>query len=84
MKLKIKAVSSTIEGIEELINEYFYSQTYYLELLKERKLKFEIRNRKGNIPFDINKEYKVDFKKGRYYFYKVIEDGCYSDKERKN
>ena len=78
MKLKIKAVANDIDSIEKLINEYFYSSLYYIELNSEDRsgrMNFVIKSRKRMIPDFINESYKVKLRKGRYYFYKVIEDG---------
>ena len=76
MKLKVKAIASDIESIEKLINDYFYSKTYYITATNEidGKVRFLIKNRKGTIPFNINDQYKVILKKGKYYFYRVLED----------
>lgn len=75
MKLRIRAIASDIESMEKLINEYFFSKTYYIEATNEKtgKVRFIIKNRKGYLPFKINEEYKVILKKGKYYFYRVID-----------
>lgn len=76
MKLKIKALSDSLEGLEELINNYFYSSSYYITVEggENDKMYFKIKNRKGNIPFEVNKDYKVIYKKGKYYFYRLVSD----------
>lgn len=76
MKLKIKAVANDIDSIEKLINDYFYSKFYYIDLENNRsgKMSFIIKSRKNTIPDYINESYKVKLRKGKYYFYRVLED----------
>lgn len=77
MKLKVKAIANDIDSIEKLINDYFYSKLYYIDLEnKDRsgKMSFIIKSRKNIIPDYINESYKVKLRKGKYYFYRVLED----------
>lgn len=81
MKLKVKAIASDIDSIEKLINDYFFSKLYYIDLESEDRsgrMTFVIKSRKKTIPDFINESYKVKFRKGKYYFYRVID---YEEKE---
>ena len=57
MKTKL-ATSTTLAGIEKLINQFYYSTTYKVD-----PVTLEISNSKG-----INNSVKVEFKKGEYVF----------------
>ena len=60
MKTKL-ASSGTIEGLQKLINEYFYSKNYYIEnmTLKNNNIFFKVPEN------EIKKE------KGRYIIYMI-------------
>ena len=57
MKAKL-ATAPTIQRIEQIINQYFYSTTY-----KVNPDNLELTSSKG-----VNLNYFVEFKKGRYIF----------------
>ena len=57
MKTKL-ATSTTLAGIEKLINQFYYSTTY-----KVNPVTFEISSSKG-----INSSVKVEIIKGKYVF----------------
>ena len=53
------ASSGTIEGLQKLINEFYYSTTCYIENMK-------VYNKNGIIENSL-----VDLKKNKYYYYLV-------------
>lgn len=57
------ASSGTKQGIEKMVNEYFFSSGYTVSttLLSAKKV-FEVKNSKG----ELLKNFKVELKKGRY------------------
>ncbi len=59
MKNKLLASSSTKEGIEKLINQYFYSTSYTLQ-------ENQIVGKKG-----ILSGFVVEFKKNKFYFMSI-------------
>lgn len=61
--MKLLATSPTIQGIEKLINQFFYSEDYSIN--KETLL---IENSKKDVT-SINEWYSVSLKKGRYRFF---------------
>lgn len=65
-KKQILASSPTIQGIEKLINSFFYSLNYSLN-----KETLKIENTTKNTD-TLNTEYFVIFKRGRYQFFQNI------------
>jgi len=61
MKNKLLATSSTKEGIEKLINQYFYSTSYTIQDDK-------ITGKKG-----ILSGYSVELKKNKFRFMEIVE-----------
>lgn len=61
--MKLLASSSTIEGIEKMINLYFYSTTYKVTKIDTL---YEIRSRLGLL-----KNFTVLFKNKRFKFYEL-------------
>ena len=70
--MKVLAIANDPDNLEKLINDYFYSKSYIIVLDKRDKIEYKIRNSKATKEFEdmINNEFKVKFKKGKYYFYK--------------
>lgn len=72
--MKIIALANDPESLEKLINDYFYSKSYYIELDKRNKIEYKIKNTKSKeIENMINENFKIKYKKGKYYFYKDEE-----------
>lgn len=59
------AISGTIEGLEKLINQYFYSTTFKITLLESSE--YQISSLKG-----ILTGFSVEFNKDKFYFYSLI------------
>lgn len=70
--MKILALANDPDSLEKLINDYFYSKSYYIELDKRNKIEYKIKNTKMSKEMEniINENFKIKYKKGKYYFYK--------------
>lgn len=67
--MKIIALANDPDSLEKLINDYFYSKSYYIEL-DRNKIEYKIKNKKSKeIENMINENFKIKYKKGKYYFY---------------
>ena len=80
--MKIIALASDPDGIEKCINDYFYSTSYELVLVKRKdekdkvkEIKYIIENKRlsQDQVIMMNLDYVVKYKKGKYYFYKYEE-----------
>ena len=71
-QLKILALSNDPDSLERLINDYFYSNSYELILKKEEGINYFIENKKLSYEYmqELNKQFIVKYKKGKYYFYR--------------
>lgn len=70
--MKILALANDPDSLERLINDYFYSNSYELILKKEEGINYFIENKKLSYEYmqELNKQFIVKYKKGKYYFYR--------------
>ena len=80
--MKIIALANDPDGLEKCINDYFYSTSYELVLVKRKdekdkvkEIKYIIENKRlsQDQVIMINLDYVVKYKRGKYYFYKYEE-----------
>ena len=70
--MKILALANDLDSLERLINDYFYSNSYELILKKDEGINYFIENKKLSYEYmqELNKQFIVKYKKGKYYFYR--------------
>lgn len=75
-QLKILALANDPDSLERLINDYFYSNSYELILKKEEGINYFIENKKLSYEYmqELNKQFIVKYKKGKYYFYRYEKE----------
>jgi hypothetical protein len=71
----VLATAPTVEELEKLINEYFYSENYRIENMKVYKLIIEIRGANTHTIKSHARGYIVRKKNGRFQFCADVQGG---------